>query len=183
MHDQASANWVNPRFPSTVSAGLLLPTDRRLKQQRNSQHWLVLRHNAFANDWCGLPQPSDWTSTASGIPPNTRNWQKFFLGGHSAQNQRPHIDVHGANRETNFMVQAANYSNTGNIEAATGEVAKQGGINFDASYHDRPIKNLCWTSPVCTRSTHDNRVPMVDFTAGFWTRRRTPRRLIAGTGS
>ena len=92
----------------------------------NTQQYLALRHNAFANDGT---KPGGTDYDVNGTWDSTKNydWKKFFFGSH-APTTRINATYMGGSANSNYLI-AANYSSIGNIELAKGSV-RSGGMNF-----------------------------------------------------
>lgn len=92
----------------------------------NTQQYLDLRHNAFAND---KTKPTIFDYDVNGTWDTTKSydWKKFFLGGH-APTTRVNASYSGGGINSNFLI-GANYSSVGNVQRSKGSV-RAGGMNF-----------------------------------------------------
>lgn len=124
----------------------------------NTQQYLAVRHNAFANDGT-RPGPFDYDVNGTYDTTRYTNWQKYFLGGH-APTTRVNASYSGGGANSNFLI-GANYSSIGNVQISKGSV-RAGGMNFalNANTNDRKV-TLALSGSV--ESNTDDRV-LADFT-------------------
>jgi len=124
-----------PTLTATVYQGVTeLGTSPKLM---NTQQYLAVRHNAFANDGT---QPGNADLDLNGTWDTTRsvNWQKYFLGGH-APTTKVTARYSGGSANANFMI-GAHYNEVGNIQISKGNV-RSGGVDLglNANTNDRKV--------------------------------------------
>jgi TonB-linked SusC/RagA family outer membrane protein len=92
----------------------------------NTQQYLALRHNAFANDGT-TPGSADYDVNGTYDSTKNTDWEKFFLGGH-APTTKVYANYSGGSANSNFLI-GAHYSTLGDVELSKGSV-RDGGMNF-----------------------------------------------------
>ena len=123
----------------------------------NTQQYLAMRHNAFANDGI-TPGATDYDVNGTWDTTKNQDWTKYFLGDH-APTTRLNANYTGGTANSNYLL-GAYYSSIGNIERSKGSV-RQGGMNFSLNTATNDKKFLMALSGSYSTSL-DNTVP-VDF--------------------
>jgi TonB-dependent starch-binding outer membrane protein SusC len=117
----------------------------------NTQQYLALRHEAFAND--GLkPGTTDYDLNGTWDTTKYTNWQHFFLGGH-APTTRANATYTGGSANSSYLI-GANYNSLGNVEFSKGSV-KAGGMNFSMNTSTTDKKFVMALSGSYTTNTDD----------------------------
>jgi TonB-linked SusC/RagA family outer membrane protein len=109
-----------------VNASYGFSTAGKTPTLMNTQQYLDLRRNAFAND-NGTPSAFDYDLNGTWDTTAFTDWTKFFLGDH-APTWKLNASYSGGNANTNFLI-GSFYSKIGNIQRSKGSV-RAGGMNF-----------------------------------------------------
>ncbi len=93
----------------------------------NSEQYLAMRREAFANNNNATPGASDYDLNGTWDTTKNTNWEHYFLGGH-APTTRMNANYSGGTVNSSYLI-GANYSSIGDIQFGKGSV-RAGGMNF-----------------------------------------------------
>jgi TonB-linked SusC/RagA family outer membrane protein len=125
----------------------------------NTEQYLALRRNAFAND-SATPTAFDYDLNGTWDTTQSTDWEKFFMGDH-APTMKLNVYYTGGSANSSFLL-GAHYNTIGNIQRRMGSV-RSGGMNFSMNTATNDRKFTTTLSGSYTNNLNDM-VP-VDFTS------------------